>query len=254
MRLSVDEPLSKLRTLVGLSSVVPVAVGALGMGVVSGSRRHGVNFFTASWPRLLLAAGGVTLNVIGGQNLAARRPAVFIFNHRNAFDVVITAALVRDNWTAVGKRELEKHPVAGTIGKIVDAAFIDRDDTRRAVESLKKVEDLAKKGLSIIIAPEGTRIDSRHGVGPFKKGPFRIAMAAGLPIVPVVIRNAELIAPRDSSTLHPCTVDVAVFPPISVDGWTLADLSERIAEVRELYCTALANWPPEKLPSVKTTY
>jgi putative phosphoserine phosphatase / 1-acylglycerol-3-phosphate O-acyltransferase len=251
MRLPLSEPLSQLRTVVGLGSFLPIAAGALGLGVLSGNRRDGVNFFTGNWPRLMLAAGGVSLNVLGSENLTAQRPAVFIFNHRNVFDVFVTAALVRDDWTAVGKKELENDPIAGTIGRIVDAAFIDRDDPRAAVEGLRKVEELAKKGLSIIIAPEGTRVDTPDGVGPFKKGPFRIAMTANIPIVPVVIRNAESIAPRDSTIVHPCTVDVAVFPPVSVDGWTHANLPEHIAAVHDLYRDTLAAWPRDKLPHVQ---
>ncbi len=243
MRLSVGESLSQLRTVAGLGSFLPVAAGAVGLGVVSRNRREGVNFFTANWPRLLLATGGVNLDVVGEANLTAQRPAVFIFNHRNVFDVFITAALVRDNWTAVGKKELENDPVAGAIGRIVDAAFIDRDDARAAVEGLHKVEELAKRGLSVIIAPEGTRGDPADGVGPFKKGPFRIAMAAKIPVIPVVIRNAESIAPRDSSTLHPCTVDVAVLAPISVDRWTTSNLPKHIAKVRDLYRSTLRDWP-----------
>ena len=85
-------------------------------------------------------------------------------------------------------------------------------------------------------------------VGPFKKGPFRLAMAAGVPIVPIVIRNAEVIAPRDSSTMNPGTVDVVVYPPISVEDWTLDDLSERIAAVRQLYLDTLEDWPEGKVP------
>ena len=80
-------------------------------------------------------------------------------------------------------------------------------------------------------------------VGPFKKGPFRIAMAVGIPIVPIVIRNAELVAARNSTVINPGTVDVAVFPPISVQDWTVETLPEHIAEVRQLYLDTLANWP-----------
>ena len=61
---------------------------------------------------------------------------------------------------------------------------------------------MPRKGLSILIAPEGTRLDTTE-VGPFKKGPFRIAMSAGIPIVPIVIRNAEVIAARDSTHVQP---------------------------------------------------
>jgi putative phosphoserine phosphatase/1-acylglycerol-3-phosphate O-acyltransferase len=137
----------------------------------------------------------------------------------------------------------------GTIGRAMDAAFIDRDDPASAVESLHQVEELARKGLSIVIAPEGTRIDTTE-VGPFKKGAFRIAMAVGIPIVPIVIRNAEIVAARNSTTINPGTVDVAVFPPISVRDWTVETLPERIAEVRQLYLDTLANWPAGELPKI----
>jgi len=80
-------------------------------------------------------------------------------------------------------------------------------------------------------------------VGPFKKGPFRIAMAAGFPIVPIVIRNAEIIAARDSLKINPGTVEVALLPPVPVDDWTLETLPDHIAAVRQLYLDTLADWP-----------
>ena len=237
----------QLRTLAGFSTMFPVAAGALGIGVLTGSRRRGVNFFTSNFSQLLLTISGVHLNVIGRENLTAQRPAVFIFNHRNQVDPVISGALVRDNWVGVGKKELQSDPIMGTLGKLLDTAFIDRDDAAAAVETLHTVEERAKNGLSIVIAPEGTRLDTTE-VGPFKKGPFRIAMAAGIPIVPIVIRNAEIVASRNSTTINPGTVDVAVFPPIPVDDWTLDTLPEHIAEVRQLYLDTLADWPVDELP------
>ncbi|GAB1814640.1 HAD-IB family hydrolase [Mycobacterium sp. MUNTM1] len=239
----------QLRTLAGFGSMFPVAAGAVGIGVLTRNRRRGVNFFTSNFSQLSLAIAGVQLNVIGRENLTAQRPAVFIFNHRNQVDPVITGALVRDNWVGVGKKELQKDPVMGPLGRLVDGVFIDRDDQAAAVEMLHEVEDRARRGLSIVIAPEGTRVDTTE-VGPFKKGPFRIAMAAGIPIVPIVIRNAELVAARNSTVINPGTVDVAVFPPISVQDWTLDTLPERIAEVRQLYLDTLANWPVGELPEV----
>ena len=238
---------AQLRTLVGMGSMFPVAAGAVGIGLLTRSRRRGVNFFTSTFSQLLLTASGVQLNVIGAENLTAERPAVFIFNHRNQADPVIAGALIRDNWVAVGKKELESDPIMGTLGKVLDSVFIDRDDPTAAVESLHQVEERAKQGLSIMIAPEGTRLDTTS-VGPFKKGPFRIAMAAGIPIVPIVIRNAEIIAARNSTTMNPGTVDVAVFPPISVSDWTLDTLPDRIAEIRQLFVDTLAEWPVDELP------
>lgn len=243
--------LGAMRNLAGLGSMVPVGAGALGLGLLSGSRRRGVNFFTSVFPQLLLSLNGVRLNVLGAENLTAVRPAVFIFNHRNQVDPVITASLVRDNWVSVGKRELERDPIAGPLGKLTEMVFLDRDNAAAAVESLHQVEERAKRGLSVVIAPEGTRVDTTE-VGPFKKGPFRIAMTAGIPIVPIVIRNAEVVAARDSMSANPGTVDVAVFPPISVGDWTVASLDERIAEVRQLYIDTLADWPVDELPTWKS--
>lgn len=238
---------SQIRTAAAIGSLVPAAAGGIGLGLLTRNRRLGVNFFTSTWSRLLMAAIGIDLNVLGEENLKAKRPAVFIFNHRNQADPLIAGRLVSDNFTSVGKKELEKDPLMGTLGKVMDAAFIDRDDPKAAVESLHKMEDLARKGLSILIAPEGTRLDTTE-VGEFKKGPFRIAMATGIPIVPIVIRNAEAIAERNSSTFNAGSVDVAVFPPIDVGDWTNENLSERIAEVRQLYLDTLKDWPRDTLP------
>jgi len=180
--------------------------------------------------------------VIGAENLTAQRPAVFLFNHRNNFDVFMVAALVKDNWTGVAKKELAGNPLAGTLGRLLDAAFVDRDDTAAAVAALEPVEEAARKGLSVVIAPEGSRLDVA-GVGPFKKGAFRIAMATGLPLVPIVIRNADSVAGRNATTLHPGTVDVAVLPPVSVADWTLANLEAKIEQIRGNYLELLADWP-----------
>jgi len=235
-------PLGRVRNLAAIGSLGPVATGALGIGLLARNKRAGVNFLTKYWPETVLALSGVKLNVLGEENLTARRPAVFLFNHRNNFDVFIVAALVRDNWTGVAKKELETNPLIGPLGKLMDAAFIDRADTASAVAALKPIEEAARKGLSILVAPEGTRLDTQS-VGPFKKGAFRIAMATGLPVVPIVIRNADSVAGRNSTTLNPGTVDVAVLPPVSTADWTAENLRERIEEVRGWYVDLLADWP-----------
>jgi putative phosphoserine phosphatase/1-acylglycerol-3-phosphate O-acyltransferase len=126
----------------------------------------------------------------------------------------------------------------------MDIAFIDRADSAKAVNAMHEVEKLAAQGLSIIVAPEGTRLDT-HEVGPFKKGAFVMAMSAGIPIVPIVIRNADDIAGRDSLTVQRGVIDIAVLPPIDVSAWTRAELTERIDEVRAAYLDLLADWPTD---------
>jgi putative phosphoserine phosphatase / 1-acylglycerol-3-phosphate O-acyltransferase len=236
-------PVGRLRSLAAIGSLGPLAAGALGIGLLARNRRTGVNFLTRFWPETVLTLAGVKLNVTGAEHLIAPRPAVFLFNHRNNFDVFMVAALVKDNWTGIAKKELETNPLVGPLGKLMDAAFIDRADTASAVAGLAPIEEAARKGLSIVVAPEGTRLDTQT-VGPFKKGAFRVAMATGLPIVPIVIRNSDSVAGRNSATLHPGTVDIAVLPPVSVQEWTVQELPERIEQVRSAYVGLLADWTP----------
>lgn len=102
------------------------------------------------------------------------------------------------------------------------------------------------------MAPEGTRLHTSE-VGAFKKGAFRMAMAAGIPIVPIVFRHAEMVAGRNASAMTPGTVEVSVLVCIPVDTCTLERLDEHIDSVRRLLLHTLRDWPgqpsPEPAPS-----
>lgn len=235
---------STLRTLAGFASMVPLAGVATAVGVLRGSKRSGLNFLAGNWPKVLFALNGVNFNVVGEENARESRPAVFLFNHRNGFDPFIASYIIGRDFTAVAKGELKKDPIMGTVGRIAEVAFVDRSDTVSAVEALKPIEEMAAKGLSVLVAPEGTRVDTSE-VGPFKKGAFRIAMSAKLPIVPIVIRNAEMIGGRDAMSINPGTVDVAVLPPVPTADWKLEDLDKNIAEVRQMFLDTLQDWPAD---------
>jgi putative phosphoserine phosphatase/1-acylglycerol-3-phosphate O-acyltransferase len=230
------------RNLTGLAATVPVGALATAAGVLNWNRRQAVDLTLTHATEVLLAISGVEVSAVGEEHLFSHRPAVFIWNHRNNFDPLVVAKLVRGGFTAVGKKELARDPIMGTAGRFFDMVYIDRSDTARAVETLRQVNELAQQGLSVLVAPEGTR--SRTGeLGPFKKGAFRIAMDTGLPIVPIVIRNADVLGPRNATFMRPGKVDVVVLPPIDVSGWTLPELEERIAEVRQRFVDTLDDWP-----------
>lgn len=239
--------INRVRMAAAVGAAAPVGAAGVGVGVLLRDKRRGINLFTSIWPRLLLSMNGVRLNVVGAENLTRQRPAVFIFNHRNNFDGIIVTALLQRDWTAVGKKELEGDLIAGTLARALDVVLIDRTDTQSAIASLHHVENAARQGQSIVISPEGTRVQDA-ALGTFKKGPFRIAKACAIPVVPIVIRYADHIASRSSKTLTPGCVDVAVLPPIEVADWSLDEFPERIEQVRHLYLDALAWWPPEAHP------
>jgi putative phosphoserine phosphatase/1-acylglycerol-3-phosphate O-acyltransferase len=240
-----SSPLGLARRLASVGSLGPVAAAALGVGLVRRNKRAGVNFLTRFWPGAVLALSGVKLNVTGAEHLTERRPAVFLFNLRTGFDVFLVAALVKDNWTGVATKELAGSRVFGRLGTLLDVAFVDRDDQGTTAVVGKTLAAAARKGLSILIAPEGTR-PGNQSVGPFKTRPFLIAMAAGLPIVPIVIRNSESVAGRSAAALSPGTVDVAVLPAVSTENWTLRNLREQIERIRADYTKTLADWPHQE--------
>jgi len=68
-------------------------------------------------------------------------------------------------------------------------------------------------------------------------------MQAGVPIVPIVIRNAGELMWRDAMTIRPGRVDIVVHQPIDVSSWTTEELTKRVAEVRQLYLDTLHSWP-----------
>jgi putative phosphoserine phosphatase/1-acylglycerol-3-phosphate O-acyltransferase len=94
--------------------------------------------------------------------------------------------------------------------------------------------------VSIAVAPEGTR---SLELGPFKKGPFHMAMQGGVPMVPVVIRNAGQILAPHSYIVNPGTVQMVVLPPVDTSGWSAETVEAHRDEVRQMYLDTLAHWP-----------
>jgi putative phosphoserine phosphatase/1-acylglycerol-3-phosphate O-acyltransferase len=70
-----------------------------------------------------------------------------------------------------------------------------------------------------------------------------MAMAAKVPVVPIVIRDAEEVRSLSSRGASPGTIQVAVLPPVRVDDWTLRDLDRHIDSVRQQFVRTLASWP-----------
>jgi putative phosphoserine phosphatase/1-acylglycerol-3-phosphate O-acyltransferase len=220
------------------------AAGGVGVtiGLLARDRRQGANVAAAIGPDLALALARVKLNVTGEEHLWSRRPAVFIFNHQSSLDVAVVGALVRRDLTGVAKQEASRDPRFAPIGYVVDIVYVDRSNSGQARAALKPAVRRLKDGTSIAIAPEGTRSPTAR-LGQFKKGAFHLAMQAGVPLVPIVIRNAGDLMWRGSLVIRPGTVDVAVLEPIGTDRWTSKSVDRHVPEIRELFAQTLENWP-----------
>jgi putative phosphoserine phosphatase/1-acylglycerol-3-phosphate O-acyltransferase len=233
---------SMIRTAAAYGGLASAFGAGLGIGLLKHSRRDAVNFTMLVGSELTLGLAGIQLNVTGEENLSSQRPAVFIFNHQSILDGFILMNLLREDVTGVAKKEVASQPGFGQFARLANMAFIDRGNTGQAKSALEGVVQRLDEGYSIAISPEGTR-SATPAVGEFKKGAFHMAMQGGVPIVPVVIRNAGELLWRGSKVMRAGTVDVHVHEPIAVGDWTPGTLTERVAEVRALFIQTLEDWP-----------
>jgi 1-acyl-sn-glycerol-3-phosphate acyltransferase len=215
-----------------------------GLGLMNGSRRQGVDLGLTFAGEASLALAGIEVDVQGAEHLWSHRPAVFIINHQSPIDVPVMCKLLRSGFSGVAKKEVARSPF-GPVFALADVAFVDRTNTAQAKAALRPAVERLRQGISLAIAPEGTRSASPR-LGAFKKGAFHVAMQAGVPIVPVVLRNAGEAMGRDAKTMRATCIDVYVHPPVDVGGWSTDELDERVEEVRDLYLATLERWPERR--------
>jgi putative phosphoserine phosphatase/1-acylglycerol-3-phosphate O-acyltransferase len=227
-----------VRTAASYASLVPSLWAGAGLALANRSRRDGVNVALSTWSDVATALAGIELEVEGEAHLWSHRPAVFTFNHQSAVDTLLIAKLLRRDFTGIAKQEVRQNPLFGPAFAFAGVVFIDRSDSRKAIEALEPAVRALKEGRSIAIAPEGTRSRTQH-LGPFKKGAFHIAMQAGVPIVPIVFKNALDVLPRGALVLRPANVRAVVLPPIDTSEWTREGLDGEIEAIRKRYLEVL---------------
>jgi len=194
------------------------------------------------WARWLVRLHSIPLRITGRDRLDPNQSYVFASNHESFVDVWALVLAIPHSCRFVAKKELTKVPFFGPAMEDAGHISIDRRNLESAFSSYDQAAAAIQNGLSAAVFAEGTR--SRDGVMlPFKKGPFRIAMGANVPVVPIVIRNADDLGPRATMVMRPATVDVVVLPPIPTSAWTLKNLEQKIASVRQQYVDTLADWP-----------
>jgi 1-acyl-sn-glycerol-3-phosphate acyltransferase len=156
-------------------------------------------------------------------------PLIFASNHESALDIWVLLARVPRSIRFVAKEELFRIPIFGAYMRLGGHIPVDRKNHVRAVESLRRAGEAVRAGTSLIVFPEGTR--SRDGrVQPFKKGPFVVAMEAGVPVIPVAISGTGAITPKNHVAVSPGTARLAFGEP--VDPRAFPDKEALLVEVR----------------------
>jgi len=191
------------------------------------------------WTRALLWAGGVTVRVHGAERMGDGRDSrIFASNHVSWYDVFVLAATL-PRYAFVAKAELLRIPIFGPGARAVGTVPIERDNRKSAFASYEAAAAQVRGGRPIVVFPEGTR-GRAYPLRPFKKGPFVLAIAAQVPIVPVVIYGTMAVMPKGAWRIRSGVVDVHFLDPVSTTGLTYdnrdtlsATVHERIASVLE---------------------
>jgi 1-acyl-sn-glycerol-3-phosphate acyltransferase len=169
---------------------------------------------TRWWGRNLLKVARIPVEVEGLEHLVPGQAYVFAANHRSNFDIFALVAVLPGRFLWVAKKSLFHIPILGQALSRMGSIPVDRDNLRSAVKSLDRATATVKRGVSLIIFPEGTRALTRELL-PFKKGVFIMAIKAGQPIVPVSISGTRFIQPRGTIRMKPGPIKVVISPPIA---------------------------------------
>ena len=164
-------------------------------------------FFIRLWARTWCFLSGFRFEIHGREHIDLKQPYIYIFNHRSFFDAPVIPIAIPQQVRALGKKELSKVPVFGwVVGKV--AVWVDRANPTSRKASIEKLVKILNKGISIVVAPEGTRNDSQETLMPFQKGVFRLSIETGIPILPMAVINADQIHKRGSLLLSPGKVRI----------------------------------------------
>jgi 1-acyl-sn-glycerol-3-phosphate acyltransferase len=174
------------------------------------------------WSKAALRAAGVKVVARNERFIGAADEArVYVSNHVSWFEIFALATML-PHYRFVAKKELAAIPVFGRAVKEVAAIFIDRGNRKAAFQSYAEAAEQMKAGVSVAVFPEGTRGRS-YELRPFKKGPFVLAIAAQVPVVPVVSWGSREIQGKGELAIHSGVCELTFLEPIPTAGMTYKD-------------------------------
>ena len=224
-------------------SVVPWATVVLIVSIFA--RGYRVYWLCGVWLTHSISAArvicGVRHRMHGLDNLAEanRAPAVIVLpKHQSTWETFAFPGLMPHPLAYVFKRELLYIPFFGWAMGRLDMIHIDRSKRNEAwARVAAQGKRLFAEGIWVIMFPEGTRTP-RGGQGIYKSGAARLAIEAGVPIVPIAATSARCW-PRRSFLLRPGVVDISIGRPIASNGRQADELMREVeawieAEMRRL--------------------
>jgi 1-acyl-sn-glycerol-3-phosphate acyltransferase len=192
-------------------------------------------FGARNWLRL----SGTKVQVTGGEHLEPNQTYVFISNHRSYLDTATLFAHTGRRLGLLAKKELLNVPILGYGMGFVNIMAIDRSNRERARQTVEAATARIRSGRSFGVFAEGTRALPGEFL-PFKKGAFYMAAQAGVPIVPVAMKNTDQLMGKGTGEARSGTIEMVMLPPISTVGYsTDEDLKSLVNSVHSLIAEEL---------------
>lgn len=183
---------------------------------------------------IVLKVAGVKKEVFGLENIQPGQAYIVVANHQSHMDIPVLVNSLPLELRIISKKELFKIPFFGWGMKGAGILSVDRSNRRKAIETLKKAEQIVvEKNLSILAFPEGTRSNDGK-LQPFKKGPFVLAINTGLPILPVSVSGTRRILPKNSLKFRSGKVRVVIHPPIFTREITLEERHQLVEQAEKV--------------------
>lgn len=186
------------------------------------------------WSKSLLDLAKVELEVRGRENIDTSGATIVMSNHQSLYDIPALYQVLPRSLRMVAKMELFRVPIWGAAMRAAGFIAIDRNNRMKAMQSLRLARQTLESGVTVWIAPEGTR--SKDGaLLPFKKGGFVLAEEIGASILPISIQGTRDILPAKTLKLNPgVKVSITVHPKIALEAPGTQGARERLMlRVRE---------------------
>jgi 1-acyl-sn-glycerol-3-phosphate acyltransferase len=185
------------------------------------------------WARSLVKLAGVSVVTTGEENIPYEGSVLFVSNHQGNFDIPILLGYIKKPKAFIAKIELLKLPLLRTWMIHLKCVFMDRSDIRQSLKVINQAAEHLKEGYSMVIFPEGTR-SKNETLSEFKPGSLKLALKAGVPIVPVAIQGSYKIMEQNGFIIKPAHVKITIFDPIPTAGLTKEQATELPERVRKI--------------------
>ena len=174
----------------------------------------------------------IEVEMAGLERLDPKTPSVFMSNHESFLDGPLLLMVIPGAARVILKKSVLRIPVLGMAMRHAGYVPVDRRGAEGGKRSIARAAGLMReRGYSFLIFPEGTR--SRDGrLGPFRRGGFFLALAAGAPVVPVTVRGTFELMPKGQPFARKGKVEVVFHEPVPVAGHTAETMAELMDSVR----------------------